>query len=166
MQAGAGALADGVQARQRRACVKVGGDAPHHVVSGGGDRDQLSLGIDPDVTQRRDDAGEQADFDLAHVKVDRGGAGGQQLGVDRQRDLVTRSELIDEALACSIEQVGAFAADRLGDQEPVGGRAAVRADDRGRGKLHHLEVRQRRASAIGEQHAAACRASWVRRARP
>ena len=59
-------------------------------------------------------------------------------------------ELVDEPLAGVVEQHRALAADRLGDEEPVG---AVGRRDGGRMELQHLEVRERRAGAVGEQQA-------------
>ncbi len=53
VQPGAGALADRVQARERRAALEVGGDSTHHVVGGRRDRHQLALGVDARAAQAR-----------------------------------------------------------------------------------------------------------------
>ena len=63
VQAGAGALADRVQARERGPPVDVGGDPAHHVVGGRRDRHKLALGVDPGLAQRADDVGEQRRVD-------------------------------------------------------------------------------------------------------
>ena len=70
MQAGARALADRVQAGERRATVDVGGDPAHHVMGGRGDRHELALGIDAGPAERGDHVREQGRIDLAHVEAD------------------------------------------------------------------------------------------------
>ena len=120
VQARAGALADREQARQRRAPVEVGRDPAHHVVRRRRDRDQLALGVDSGPPQRADDVREQRRVDVAHVEPDGSRAGPVDRPLDRARDLVARRELVDEPLAERVEQARALAADRLGDEEPVG----------------------------------------------
>ena len=119
---------------------------------GGGDRDQLARHVEAGLGERVDDVREERRVDLAHVERDRARAGALEQLVDRPRDLVARRELVDEALAVGVEQPRALAADRLGDQEPL---AAGDADHRGRVELEELEVRELRAGAVREQHAAA-----------
>ena len=86
-----------------------------------------------------------------------------QLRLDRERDLVARRELVDEALAVGVEQRRALAADRLGDQEAV---ARAVAAQRGGVELHELEVGQRGAGGVGEQQPGADRAARVGGALP
>ena len=120
VQAGAGALADGVQAgHAARAAVEVGHDPAHHVVAGGRDRDALGRRVQPGLAQRLDDVREAPGVDVAHVEVDRGRAGLAQQVEDRPGDRVARRELVDEALAVGAVQRRALAADRLGDQEAL-----------------------------------------------
>ena len=88
---------------------------------------------------------------------------GQQALIDRARDLVTGRELVDEALAGGIEQAGALAADRFGDQEAVG---PVGPDDGGGMELHELQVGQVGSGVVPEEQAAAGGADRIRRARP
>ena len=147
MQAGVGALADRVQAGHPGVPVQVGRDPAHEVVGGGGDGHELALGVEAGVAQGLDDVREQGRVDRAHVEVDVPHAGLLQLGLDGAGDLVAGLELVDEALAVGVEERGALAADRLGDEEAVdalGGAAAelVRAagDHRGGVELDELEV--------------------------
>ncbi len=53
VEPGAGALADGEQARQRGAAVEVDGDASHHVVGGRRDRHRLAGGIESRLAAAR-----------------------------------------------------------------------------------------------------------------
>ena len=97
VQPGAGALADRVQAGDAvRAAVEVGRDPAHHVVAGGGDRDELRRRVQPGLAQRGDDVGEAARVDVAHVED---AAARSRQRVDRAGDRVARRELVDEALA-------------------------------------------------------------------
>ena len=122
---------------------------------GGGDRDQLARDVEARLGERVDDVREERRVDLAHVERDRRGAGALEQVVDRQRDLVARRELVDEALAVGVEQPRALAADRLGDEEAL---ATGHADHGGRVELEELEVGEQRAGAMREQHAR-CRAT-------
>ena len=85
------------------------------------------------------------------------------LALDRSRDLVARGELVDEPVALPVEQRRALAADGLGDEEAVG---AVGRDDRGRVKLHQLEVGERRSGIVRDQQSAAGRPRRIRGPRP
>ncbi len=163
MQARARAFADRVEPGDRRAAVQVGGHPAHHVVRGGRDRHELALGVDPGTAQGADDVGEQGGVDVAHIEADRGRARGVDPALDGAGDLVARGELVDEALAGAVEQPGALAADRLGDEEPVG---AVGGGHHGGVKLHHLQVGQPRAGLVGEQQPGADRAGRIGGARP
>ena len=166
VQAGAGALADRVEARAPSVApsrsVTI---AAHHVVRGRRDGHQLGRrDRGPASRSALDDVREQRRVDRAHVEVDaRPRRSRCMLRPDRARDLVARRELLDEALAVGVEQRGALAADRLGDEEAL---AALDAGHRGRVELHELEVGERGAGAAGEQQADAERARRVGRALP
>ena len=102
VQARAGALADGVEPGQRRAAVEVrprfrpscsaprGRPAPR---SRGGSR-PASASAGSDVREAVRSIG-------PHVEPDGARAAAAQLGLDRQRDLVARRQLVDEPLARS-----------------------------------------------------------------
>ena len=100
---------------------------------------------------------------MAHVQAHRGGAGGQQALLHRPRHLIAGRELVDEALARRVQQPGALAAHRFGDQEAVG---AVVPDDCSGMKLHQLQVGQVSSGVVPEEQAAAGGADRVRGARP
>ena len=53
------------------AAVEVGHDPAHHVVAGGGDRDELGGRVEPGLAQRGDDVREARRVDVAHVEADR-----------------------------------------------------------------------------------------------
>ena len=83
--------------------------------------------------------------------------------LDRERDLVARRQLVDEALAGGVQELRALAAHGLGDEEAVA--RAVAAQRRGM-ELHELEVGEPRAGGLGERQSRADRAARVGRARP
>src|SRR5436190_12251385 len=85
------------------------------------------------------------------------------LVLDRERDLVAWSELLDEALAIAVQQQRALTADCLRDQEAI---AAVGGYERGGVELLELHVRQRGTCIQPQRHARAYDAGRVRRARP
>ena len=160
VQAGAGALADRVEALDAgRPPVEVGDDPAHHVVAGGGDRDALRRRVQPGLLERGDDVREAPRVDHRHVEADRVRAGAPQQVEDRAGDRVARVELVDEALAVVVVERRALAADRLGDQEAL---AALEADDRGRVELGELEVGEHRAGAGGRAagRSRTSRAGW------
>ena len=99
MHAVARAFANCEQAVQRRATVEVGGDAAHRVVRRRGDRDQIASGIEPRTLQRRRNVREVRHVDPAEVEEDAGVGVRAHDVLDRQRDLVTRGQLVDETLA-------------------------------------------------------------------
>ena len=70
VQAGARALADGVEPGHRRRAVEVGDDPAHAVVRRRRHGDELGRRIEPRLAQRADDVGEQQRVDRAHVEVD------------------------------------------------------------------------------------------------
>ena len=103
--------------------------------------------------ERGHEAGEAAALDRAQVEP-----GLAALG-DRARDHVAGRELVGKAAAVVVDEQGALAAQRLGEQEAV-------VDERGRMELHELEVGQRRPGAVGEREPLAERARRVGRALP
>ena len=72
VQACAGALADGEEARQRGAAVEVHRDSAHRVVGGRGDRHRLRAGVEPGLGERGEDVGEAGRVDAAQVERDVG----------------------------------------------------------------------------------------------
>ena len=99
VQAGAGRLADRVQAGDRRAAVEVGRHAAHRVVRRRRDRDQVAARVDARPPRARRRCWGSGHVDRAHVEAHRGLAARAELGLDRQRHLVARGQLVDEALA-------------------------------------------------------------------
>ena len=91
------ALADRVEAAQRRPAVEVGRDPAHRVVRGGRDRHPLAVRVDADLVERVDDVREAAALHHRHVELDP--LAGVELALDGERDLVARRELVHEPLA-------------------------------------------------------------------
>ena len=60
MEAGAGALADGVEAGQRGAPVEIDRDPAHRVVGGGGDRDRFGARVEPRLGEQAKTLGKRA----------------------------------------------------------------------------------------------------------
>ena len=113
VEAGAGGLADRVEAGHGGAAVEVGDDAAHHVVGGGGDGDELGHRVEAGVAEGLDDVGEAPGVDAAHVEVDvRLRAVASMRSPDGAGDLVAGGELVDEALAGVVVERGALAAER------------------------------------------------------
>ena len=86
-----------------------------------------------------------------------------QLGLDRQRHLVARRQLVDEPLAAGVEQGRALAAHGLGDEEPV---ARAVAHERGGMELRELEVGEVGARRVRQRQPDADRPARVGGARP
>ncbi len=103
--------------------------------------------------------GKRRDVDPAHVQRHGALAALAQLGLDRQRHLVARRQLVHEALPVRVEQGGALAAHGLGDEEPVAGAVA---HQRGGVELRELEVGEVGAGVVRERQADAdgARAGW------
>ncbi len=144
VQAGAGALADGVEAGQRGAALEVDRDPAHRVVGGGGDRDRLRARVEARLGERGEDAGEAGGVDLPQVELDVGGA----VGLIRSRiAAVTASRGASSSVkrrAGGVEQRRALAADRLGDQGAVEARCrAGRARSGGTGRTRGRRGRRR-----------------------
>ena len=99
VEAGAGALADRVEARDGGAAVEVGGDAAHHVVAAGETGTSSRHRVEAGLAERVDDVGEAPGVDVAHVEVDVGLAGRVHRRADGAGDCVAGRELVDEALA-------------------------------------------------------------------
>ena len=176
VDAHAGALARGVEARQRRRAVDVGVDPAHHVVHHRPHRDRARDRIDALVLQAQ----------LAHerqLRVDRASRRGGAGRGGRRRRTARRSSrpfstsftnacdsrsrgpssmlrstgfglrlaqvvVLQVAVAVLVEQPAALAAGRLGDED-AGERQA------GRVVLDELHVLERRAGAVGQRHAVA-----------
>ena len=132
-------------------------------MAGGRHGQQLGHRVQAVLAQGGDHVRELRGVDVAHVEVDVRGALLADLAEDRAGHLVARCELLDEALPLGVEQRGALAPDRLGDQEAL---AARDTDDRGGVELDELEIGQRGAGGVGEQQPDAERARRVGRARP
>ena len=109
------------------------------------DRHRLAGRVVAGALERRDQARVAAAVDRAQVEP------GLAAGGDRPRDDVARRELVGEAVAALVEQQGAVAAQRLGEQEAV-------VEERRGVELDELEVGERRAGPVGEDEAVADRA--------
>ena len=160
MDGDAGALAGGVEAFERGAAPDIRVDAAHVVVGARPHRDRLVDRVDPREDHRELARPVQALEDLLgaevaqveqHVALD--AAALVDLGLLRARDDVAGGELhrvgrvvLQEALALGVEQVRAFAAAALRDQDA--GRR-----ERRRMELHHLHVLQRDPVAQRDRHA-------------
>src|SRR3954465_12257277 len=93
MDARARDLAHRIQARHGRVADEIRYDAPHHVVRGRGDGDEILARVDAARAAEREDAGEalrEAPSELARVQVD---ARGLLLPIDGARHDVARCEL-------------------------------------------------------------------------
>ncbi len=164
VHAGAGDLAARVQAGHRGASVGVGADAARGVVGGGGDRDGLGDRVDAVGAAGGQDRREAA---LPHLGAEVAGVEVHVLGVvlphaahDALGDDVARGQLGQfvlpehEAHAVGVDQVGALAAHRLGDQRLLTLR--VRAEEEHRGvELDELQVAHLGARAQREGDAVA-----------
>ena len=150
MQAGAGALAHGVEARQRGAAVVVHRHAAHRVVRRGSHGHRLAGGVDAHLAQRGGDVGKAAQVHPAHVQAHRLLAALLQLPLDREGHVVAGRELVHEPLAPRVQERGALAPHRLGDQKAVAGTVVAQ---RGGVELHELEVGQLGAGREGQRQA-------------
>ncbi len=128
MHTGRSAFADGVEALQRGAAGRIGGDAAHVVVRGGGDRHQLGARIDAIGHARGEDGREflvemGADggaciqegppFFIAPILVGLVDGAGDDIA---RRQFAVRMVVEDEAAAVPGNQRGAFAAQGFGGQ--------------------------------------------------
>ena len=153
MDAGAGALAGGVEPRHVGTPVEIGDDATHRVVGGRGDGHGLDAGVEAVLADGVDEHVEALAVDRAQVEQ-RGAA-----RVDGAGDNVARRELVGEAPTVVVEQRGALAAQGLAQQQ-------ARARERGRVELHELEVGDGRACAPGHRDTLPGRAGRVGGALP
>ena len=164
VQAGAGALADRVEAGHRRRAVEVGDDPAHAVVRGRGHRHELGRRIEARLAQRADDVGEQQP---GRPRACRG------------RRSAARSRRIFDQIARATSSRGASSSTKR--SPPASSSVApspriasvtrkpsrpLMPVDRGRVELHELEVGERGAGAAREQQADAQRARRVGRALP
>ena len=167
VHAGAGDLAGGEQAGHDGLAVEVGGDAARRVVAGRGDRDQLGHRVDAVRSGRWRGSSGTASPRIVGAEVP-----GVEPHVraallvhpprDRLGDHVARREVgelvlaLHEAVALAVDQEGALAAHRLGDQRllPAGVGAELH---HGRVELHELQVAQHRTGPQRQRHAVAGR---------
>lgn len=159
VHAGAGDLAARVQAGDGRTAPGVGADAPGGVVGGRGDRDGLGDRVDAVAAAGGEDRREAV---LPHVGAEVPGVQEHVLGVlllhaphDALGDDVPGRELGEfvlahhEAHAVGVDQVGALAAYRLGDEGLLA--LSVGAEEQHRRvELHELQVGDLGARAEGE----------------
>jgi hypothetical protein len=117
-------------------------------VGGGSHRHRVGPRVDPHLRQYLRDVREAVDVDLTHVEPNGRVAGGAQPGLDRERHLVARGQLVHEPLAFGVQQQRALAPHRLRDQEAVTGPVG---DEGGGVELHELEVRQVGAGEVRER---------------
>ena len=123
-----------------------------------GDGDEVPGGVDVYLGKGRGDIWKAIDVDPAHVELHGPLAAPRELGLYGERDLVARGELVDEALAASVEKRRPLTANGLGYQEAV---ARPVAAQRGGMELHELEVGEIRARAVGEREPGADGASGI-----
>jgi acetoin utilization deacetylase AcuC-like enzyme len=129
----------------------------------GRDGDEVPGGVDVHLGQSCGDVWKPIRVDPAHVEVHGPLAAPRELGLYGERDLVPRRELVDEALAPSVEKRRSLAANGLGYQEAVAWSVVAQ---RGGMELHELEVGEIGARAVGEREPGADGASRVCRALP
>ena len=151
MDAGAGGLSDRIESGKRGAALEVGHDSTHEVVGRRGDRHGNARPIQAALAHGVVNRGESlAQPGGAGIGIRRGdGRGIQQHGASvllphdagyRAGDDIARRELTvgviveDEPVAVLIDECGALAAHRLGDEEGVTGCEHRRVE------LHELEV--------------------------
>jgi hypothetical protein len=125
--------------------------------------EQVAGGVEAGLGERGGDVREALHLDLPHVEPDRGLAGALELGVDGERHLVARRQLVHEALALRVVEQGSLAAYGLGDQKAVA--RPVQAE-RGGVELHELEIGEQRTRLAHKTEAGADRAARVRGALP
>ena len=175
MHAGAGDLADGVEAGERGAADEVGGHAAHQVVRRRRHRDRLARPVEAALADGAVDRGEAAREELAALLVGRAQPGRIEedgpavlrlhLARDRAGDDVARRELAvgvrveREAPAVLVDERRTLAADGLGDEERL-----ADAEDR-RVELEELEVAHLGAGAQRRGDAVAGRDRGIRRVR-
>ncbi len=160
-----------VQAGDRRAAPDVGEHAPDEVMAYGGDRDEVVGEIKAVLGEAgahgREARREHARVEMRRVEVDEVGVVATHLGDHAAHDDVARRELgalvvaRHEAVAALVAQVGALAAQRLGDEEH---RLLALEREPGRMELHELEVADGGAGPVGHGDAVAGGHRRVRRA--
>ncbi len=163
MQAARGDLARGVEARHARAAVDVDANAADDVVRGGRDREQVArqvvAGLGARLPDRREPRAQVLLAEVARVEPDVVAAAALHDVLDlaahdvARRELGKRVHAEHEALFVAVEQVGALASQRLGDEE-ARRRLVV---ERGGVELHELEVGDLGARAPGRGQAVAGR---------
>ena len=102
VDAGAGALAGGVQARHVGAAVEIGDDAAHRVMGRRRDGDRLQRRIEALSLERVHERREAPAIDAAQVEQ------GRAPLADGARNDVARRELVGEAVALGVDEHGAL----------------------------------------------------------
>ena len=163
MDAGAGDLARGPQARERSGAVEVHEHAARQVVRRRSHRQPVPAGVETDLGQRDRDRREPPPevLELRRVEPDVLAALLRQLDGDRPAHEVPRQQLVDETVAGSVAQHRAVAAKRLGDERARHGRVM----ERRRVELHELDVGDRDSGAKRHGDPVAGRLGRVRRDR-
>src|SRR5262245_58411456 len=109
---------------QSRAPIHVGRDAAHEVMSSRSDRYAFSRDVETIVQTRVVDMAEfllkNSRWDVRDIEEDVRLRPGGQLTEDRSADFIPRQEFIDEALAALVNDVSAFAPQRLRQKESRG----------------------------------------------
>ena len=155
-------LAGGVEARHARSGREVGGHTAGGVVLGRRDRDQLGDRVDAvlaaDGEDRREALLPELRAEVAGVEPHVRLAGLEHPAGDRLGDHVARREVgelvlaLHEAVALEVDEEGALAADRLGDEGLLALGVGAEIHHR-RVELHVLQVAQRRPGAERDRHA-------------
>ena len=169
VQAGAGHLADGEQARDRGPPIQVGAHAAADIMRGRDDGDGRDRHVDAEGEAGRIDVRKVLDQErlrhVRHVEEDAVVAAPLELAVDAARHHVARGKLLarvvalHEGLAGAVAENPALAAQRLGDEEVL----RLRMVEAGGVELDELEVGDGRAGAMGHGDAVAGRDVGVRR---
>ncbi len=161
--AGARALTHRVEPRKRGPSVQVADDAAHQIVGGRGDRDELSLGIEPGVATSVEDVREAIRLDRANVEQHVVGAVCVHAIEDRGGHLVARGELVGEPPAGCVQERPALPSKRLGQQ----GAVVLPGQGQGGGvELAELQIRQVGPGGVGEHGTGPDRAPGIGRAAP
>jgi hypothetical protein len=152
MHPGTGSLARGEKSIQTRTPVQIGADPAHEIVCCRPDRNEIPGDVDAILQACGVDPGEAhievLGLQMAHIEKDSriGRSAFADLDRDRARNDIARSKfgervLIDhETLALVIEQEGAFATQRLGEQK----RRRPNLVERRRMELHKLHIAEDR----------------------
>ena len=153
VHAGRRALTGCVEAGKLAPPVEVRRDTAHGVVRCGRNRDRSLRRVVALLDEAAHERREATAVDRPQVEQHR------PARCDLPGDDVARSELVGEAVALVVEEQGALAAQRLGEEER-------RVDERRRMELDELEVGERGAGTVRGRHALADGSCRVRRPLP